>query len=310
MALDRPILITGTPRSGKSCVANMLKQAPEFCYLNEPLMLWDVPAGGRADDCRTAVDANDTLRARIVGACERAVAEAGKQRYLDNLSYHALRIGFVRQIMPEARIIHVIRNPRLAIPEMLFGWTNKDSVLKAVSRRRKAVQIRSLPRHLWRFGVNYVRSRLKGSRSTWGPRVPGLAEFAASHSTAEVAAYQWQRMTEIALADLAKLPDEQWLQVRHEQLINDPLNQGRRIAEFCQVSDPEATARYAMDFFDPNHQFEKRVEPTQEQWRKIEARIQPLAESLGYDGSLSGGQSGGPCGGSCSEETAKASHDS
>lgn len=282
--LDRPILITGTPRAGKSCVSNILKQSPEFCYLNEPLMLWDVPAPGRSDDCRDASDVTDAIRDRIVDAIQRAVSKSGKERYLDNLSYHALRIGFIHQVLPQARIIHVIRNPWHAIPEMIYGWTFKDSVSYAFKRRRNALRLRSLPRYVWRFGVNYIRTRVKGSRASWGPRIRGLSEFATSHSTPEVAAYQWKRVTEIALEGLRNLPSHQWLQVRHEELISDSFNQGIRIAEFCEVSDPRGIAQYAAEYFDPERRSEFRVEPTTEEWEKIEALIQPLAASLAYYG--------------------------
>ena len=95
MTLDRPILVTGTPRSGKSVVAKRIGRAPEFHHLSEPLMIWDAQIGRRDDDRREASEATDAVREQIVSACRAAVAGSGRRRYVDDLAYHALRIPFV-----------------------------------------------------------------------------------------------------------------------------------------------------------------------------------------------------------------------
>ena len=204
---DSPIIVTGTPRSGKSVICRMLTREPEFQWVREPQMIWDMDLGTRVDDCRSSDEATPELSERIRNACS-ALLEQPKNRYVDDLSYHALRIPFVHAVMPSAKIIHVIRDPKEAIPEMLYGWTNRDSVSKAIARRRKSVRLQGLPRMVSRFLRNYISSRVKGSRQTWGPRVPGLAEFVATHIPAEVAAFQWKSMVEIAMNDLTTITQD------------------------------------------------------------------------------------------------------
>lgn len=280
--LDRPVLVTGTPRSGKTCVSWILERAEEFALANEPLMNWDPGLTGMKDDRLTADHATPRIRARIVKGCANVVRRANRRRYLEDLSYHALRIPFVHRVLPDAKIVHVIRNPRGAIPEMLYGWTQNDSVARAVLRRRQHIHLRSLPRMVAQFARNYVRSRVSGSRASWGPRVPGLTEFAASHSVAEVAAFQWRMMVTIAREDLADLPQDQVLEVRYESLIEQPREQILRMAAFCEIDDPQPSLDYAASFLDPNYEFEKVVEPTREDWAAIEEQIGELCETLGY----------------------------
>ncbi len=277
----RPILVTGAPRSGKTRVAHIIAQDSSFAHMQEPLTIWD-PGLKREDDCLTAADATDTIRSRIRHLCEQAVQRAGKTRYIDDLSYHALRIGFAHRVLPEAKIVHVIRPPREAIPEMIYGWTYRDTFKGALARRRRNINIAALPRQAWRFLRNYVGSRLEGQRSSWGPDVPGLRKFARDHSVAEVAGFQWRAMIEIARRDLADLPDDQWLEVCRDQLLAAPYREAKRIAEFCEVSDAERIASYAAEFLDPNFVYTKKIHPTEEEWNAIFGHIGPLAEQLGY----------------------------
>lgn len=273
MELDRPVLVTGTPRAGKTVVASMIALAPEFAHVGEPLLIWDFGLGARNDDCREAADVTDRVRQHIVNGCAALVADAGKRRYVDALSYHALRVPFVHRLMPEAKIVHVIREPEAIIPEMLRGWTYRDSVAKVIARRRKGLKLHALPRHALRFAKNYVQSRLRGKRTTWGPRVPGLAEFVKTHSAAQVAAYQWQQMVQIAMDDLEQVPRDRWLEVRYERLLDAPRLEARRIAEFCEVDDYDRFVDEAQSMIDPDYEFQEKVHPTDAEWAAIEPLI-------------------------------------
>ena len=280
--LDRPILVTGTPRSGKTVVRSIMSAADEFVCVEEPLMIWSAGMGVRSDDRRTANDASPEVCERIRHDCAQLVQDARRARYLDDLSYHALRVPFVRAVMPECKIIHVVRRGESAIPELLFGWTFKDSVSGVIARRRRSIRLRSLPVMVGRFARNYAKSRLSGRRATWGPRVPGLAEFSASHSPALVAAFQWSEMVRAALDDLERQPREKWLQVRLEDLIADPAGETGRITDFCQVLGPDRVIEHAMAFIDPAYTFEKKVNPTDAEWEAIRGRIRPVEARLGY----------------------------
>ena len=167
----------------------------------------------RSDDRRTVDDASPEVCERIRRDCAQLVKDAHKACYLDDLSYHALRVPFVRAVMPECKIIHVVRRGESAIPELLFGWTFKDSMSGVIARRRTSVRLRSLPVMVARFARNYAMSRLSGRRATWGPRVPGPSESSASHTPALIAAYQWSEMVHYPLAAPGHQPRENCLQV-------------------------------------------------------------------------------------------------
>ena len=110
--LDRPIVIIGSPRAGKSCVGKIICASPEFGYFNEPHAVWSWGQRRRSDDRRVAEDITDSLRRKIIGSCEQVLRESGLSRYVDDLATHSLRIPFIRAVIPDVRIIHVIRKPR------------------------------------------------------------------------------------------------------------------------------------------------------------------------------------------------------
>ncbi|MDP7004846.1 MAG: hypothetical protein QF718_01360 [Phycisphaerales bacterium] len=268
-----PIIVTGTPRSGKSVICRTIIKEQGFQWVREPQMIWNMGMGSREDDCRLADEATPELAEKIRREC-LDLLEKPDNTYIDDLSYHALRIPFLHAVMPEAKIIHVVRKPELAIPEMLFGWTYRDSVSDAFTRRKKSIRLRGLPRMAFRFTRNYVSSRLKGSRVTWGPRVPNLAEFVSLHSPAEIAAFQWKSMIEIALDELSKIPKQNVIQVQFDALLQNPKTQALRIGEFCSVKNPEGFAEEATNFIDPDFKFDRKVNPTDVEWAKINPIIE------------------------------------
>lgn len=278
--LDRPILITGTPRSGKTLVAALIATAPEIHWFNEPLMIWDLGLGHRADDERRAEEATTDLRNKILTSCQSHLQASRKQRYLDDLSSHAIRLPFVFSIMPNARLIHLVRDPEDAIPEMLYGWTYRDSVIKAVARRWRGMKLQTLPQHLMRFFRNYISTRSTGKRHTWGPRVPNLAEYIANHSPALVAAYQWKCMIEKAWHDLDRISLDNWIEIRYADLIQNPDKEARRIALFCQLEDVDALVEHARGMITKNHHFEKKVFPSDVEWVEIQAMIDETRKRL------------------------------
>lgn len=280
--LDRPVLVTGIPRAGKTTVRRILSAAEEFASIHEPVLTWNYGMRSRRDDRRTAEDATPDVREHIRADCLGMVQRAGKARYLDDLAYHSLRVPFSQAVMPEARIVLVVRNAEQAVPEFLHGWTNRDPVGKAFSRRRKGLRLHGLHRAALRFARNYFDSRVRGRRASWGPIPPGLHEFGKGRGVAEIAAYQWLKMTQIAMDDLEQCPPESWLLVRLDRLVADPDRELRRLIDFCEPADPDAVIRKGFEYLDPNHVSDRHVEPSEAQWAQIREIVEPMQRRLGY----------------------------
>ena len=144
--------------------------------------------------------------------------------------------------------------------------------------------VRTLPRMMWKFARNQVSSRMLGVRDSWGPTVPGLAEFRNNRSVAEICAFQWNKMVQIALEDIDSLPDLRSLEVRYEKLVSDPRGQAKRIAEFAEVAEPDVLVEFAADYLkkDYVHHEPFKKELTETDWSAVRSIIAPVQHRLGY----------------------------
>ena len=284
--LTAPILVTGTPRSGKTLTASILARANGMVFVNEPILAWAVGATKRPDDRRFPEEATPDAVRKIRSLCAGAVRKAGGSRYLDDLAYHGLRIDFVRAVMPDALIVHLVQDGYAAIPQMVNGWTFTEPFYNTIRRRWRGVNpytaIRTLPRLARRWMVNHWASKVEGRRRAWGPQPPGLAEFARQHADpAEIAAFQWKALIETALDDLGRLPEDQAMTIRFEDLIDDTKAVVARLARFCRIDDVDRLQQAAAEILVPGSG-KKGVELSTDQWKRVERIVRPLRERLGY----------------------------
>lgn len=115
-----PIFIVGMPRSGTSLVEQILASHPEVAAGGELEALPDIERAaakrlGRSDpypECLAGSKAADMLR--LAEPYRRALAGiAGGARYVtDKLPSNYERLGLIRHLLPDARIIHTVRDAR------------------------------------------------------------------------------------------------------------------------------------------------------------------------------------------------------
>ena len=280
--LRDPILVTGSPRSGKTLTALIIARAAGLTHVSEPLSAWAIGATPRTDDCRGAEEATPEVISKIRQACARALGQAGGGRYVDDLAYHALRVPFVRRVMPDAAIVHVIQDAYVAIPGMVHGWTYREPMVRSLRRRWRGLNLQTLPRLAVRGIVNHWESKVKGRRRAWGPQPPGLAEFAREHhDPAEVAAMQWKGIVETALDDMAGLPPSEAVTIRFEDLMADAPAALGRLADSCRIADVASLEQGAREILDPTatHRW---TPLSREQWDRVEQIVAPLRTRLGY----------------------------
>jgi hypothetical protein len=284
--LRDPILVTGSPRSGKTLVAWILAYVPGLTYVNEPLSAWALGAAARSDDRRTPEEATPEVIAKIRKACARELSVAGGGRYVDDLSYHSLRVEFARRVMPDAKLIHVIQDGYTTIPGMIRGWTYREPLGRSLRRRWRGLNLETFPRLAMRGIINHWESKVKGRRRAWGPQPPGLAEFARTHeSPVEVAALQWKGIVETAMNDMEKLPADGALTVRFEDLLANTSAVVAQVAAFGGIDDVAAMERGAAEILDPDFAH-KGTALSQEQWDRVTEIVGPLRERLGYTAAI------------------------
>jgi tetratricopeptide (TPR) repeat protein len=97
-----PIFVLGMPRSGSTLIEQILASHPQIQGAGELPAVWDTGAPPDGSALRRMA------RSYIAGL--PSLAE-GKIRIVDKLPENFLRIGLIRLILPNARIIHTMRDP-------------------------------------------------------------------------------------------------------------------------------------------------------------------------------------------------------
>jgi hypothetical protein len=255
-----PVIVLAAPRSGSSLLLAALSAHPDLWSLykeSNPILEgafhpsgrgWESNAlvaedvdGQRAALHRAFFDAAGNLErlpfARIVPLRGR-----GRGRYTDVISIltrsmkrppirlvekspkNTLRVPFLRALFPDARFIHLTRDPAKNIESLYGGWQDPDRHNSYLLP--EGFRIRGYRGKHWCFVLQ------PGWRSLDGADL------------LDVCADQWRACNEHCLRDLAAVPDPRALRVKFEDIIARPYESLARIAEWADL-DPRPFARFA-----------------------------------------------------------------
>jgi hypothetical protein len=263
--LERPILIIGAARSGTQLLSRILAAHPDIAYLDEPSFAWRRGRGHLPHEMYPLSEATPNAVAEIRDRFRQMCVERGRSRIAEKTPANCLRLGFGRAVMPDAMIVHLIRDGRevaVSVRKKFEGDPEKitrraltgdapASLSWPVRRERLSRAFRSGWRKLrtdppgldllfWlpELGEQLLAWLGLRKRSVWGPRIPGIRALLRTHSTLEVAAIQWRTCVEAVLNYRAAHPEMPYLLVRYEDLCREPQNIAKQIFEFCQLDPP------------------------------------------------------------------------
>lgn len=248
--IERPIFVIGTGRSGLSPLMDLISYHPLLAWPsqyhhrmpNRPALatklsrLVDAPLIGRALRFRkgapehseawpmwhslfpgfvepsrdlTAADVTPLIRRQFRTRVAQIVADQGKRRFIAELSGWS-RVGFLREIFPDAQFVHIVRDGRavansLTNVEYWRGWRGVQN---------------------WR----------------WGPLPAELEKAfeATGRSFLALAGLQWKILVRNIVDQTGKLAEADHKLVRYEDLVKDPGPIALDVARFCGL-DLEAS---------------------------------------------------------------------
>lgn len=128
-------------------------------------------------------------------------------RLVEKTPANSLRIPLLFSLFPDARFIFLVRRGEDVVSSLMEGWKNW-------SRPRTGP--------VWRY-------------TRWHYLVPDGWQTMVNQRLHEICAFQWIRSNRQAWEDLQRLPGEQVLLLRHEDLMDHPAEEYRRILEFCRL---------------------------------------------------------------------------
>ncbi|MEM7798094.1 MAG: sulfotransferase [Chloroflexota bacterium] len=285
MELDRPIFVIGTGRSGSTAFFHAFCLHPELAWLTGALnrfpgALWvnrmllfgqDVPlvgdqlvkngrlGGGEVYDFwrrhvpnfdrsprdLVAADVKSEIKASLPSLLSKTLTPR-RPRLMTKLTGWS-RIGYLLALFPDARFIHVVRDGRAVATSF--------------------------------FNVSFWRGHQGPDHWRWGPLSSAqMARWeAVDREIIGLAGLNWEILMDATAKAADQLPNEQYFEIRYEDLCRHPLDQFKAVVEFCDLSWSLRFENYLsqINFVNRNDGYKHKLSP-----RQLDALETILAESL------------------------------
>ena len=303
---DTPVLVIGVGRSGTQLLSWALEQHPAFYNSYENRYIWSYGQTTSAHDVRAASDITSKVRSFIRGYFCRRSAETGKT-IIDKTPSNTFRVAFVHAVFPEAKIIHIIRDGRDNVLSRYHEWygDRKSSAAHPVHggtsslryrmtllksrchHLREMVQRRNVPLsrspvfigdNLWPFLANIVG----GKPIRYGERFPGMRDHLRTYGMFATCAVQWREGVVHAAFEGRRLPTQNYLEVRYEDVVRHPKMVWEQISGFLAIDDPSKGAEFLERNVVRDNADKWRLVITEEQMHILERHIRPTLEFFGY----------------------------
>jgi len=259
------LFVVGAGRSGTTLLAELLGAYAEAFRVDEKRYVWAYGAYWRRHDVRDPGDA--TLKVRSYIQCYfNKIAENKMTPWLiEKTPSNCFRIGFVEQIFPGSRYVHIVRDGRAVAYSSyraFLGEQVHDEIGSALDERQlshrvqylvqrfpeliRRIRYGDLPPTGWlpyivRKGEEVIQTLLSDKPALWGARYPGIEKDRACLTPLALAALQWRMSIEAVQEGLKSYisPDRR-IEVSYEALIDDPVQVLKTITEWAGIDANQA----------------------------------------------------------------------
>lgn len=244
-----PVIIIGAARSGTNMLRDMLSALPGFATwpCDEINPIWRHRNRGWPDDeipARLAARGRGYIRRRFVRLWRRT----GRPPFVvEKTCANSLRVPFVREVLPEARFIQIVRDGADVIASAQRRWRGELELsgIRYFAAKARFAPVADLPS----IGLEFVANRMplafgRGKRlRVWGPKFAGQ-EAVIDRPLSEICALQWAACMARSDAAFADMPEDTWLRLHYEDIVASPEAALRAMTGFLKSSrmDPLAIA--------------------------------------------------------------------
>lgn len=279
--IRKPIILVGAGRSGTSLLARIVQSHPDVAYLPEPRPIW---MHGNAYRRHHALGLSD-LTPRIAEYIDRRFAEfleqSGATRLAEKTPSNCLRIPFIHALYEDCRVVNILRDG-LAVVRSTVSVRGRPANRGTLQRRLASTPWWEWPGYLSVFWNQFVRTNLLDRPARhWGAQPPGWERW-RDLPPHLAAAHQWVALVEASLRDGRALPAENYLELRYEELVAEPIEVADRLAAFAELSPSAGMRSAASERVRPDFAHRRRGALSAEREREVLEVIAPLQERLGY----------------------------
>jgi hypothetical protein len=235
----QPVIIIGAARSGTNMLRDALTRLDGVATwpCDEINYIWRHHSALFPTDELRPIHATHHVKRFVRTAFQRLADRTQANCIVEKTCANSLRVDYVRDILPEAKFVFIVRDGRDVVASAIKRWQAVFD-LKYTLKKARYVPLSDVPLYAARFAANWLHRLTSRDRrlASWGPRFDGIDEMAATRSLAEVCAAQWSRTVRLAADSLAKIPPDQVCSLRYESFVADPKDHIHQLAAFVGVS--------------------------------------------------------------------------
>ena len=231
-----PIILLGAARSGTKMLRDIIATHPEINKIPFDVnFIWKYNNEKVEHDALTVKDVNQNAVKFIKKYLQKAAA--GKPYLIEKTVSNTLRVDFIREVVPNAKFIYLIRDGRDVVESVSRQWGKAPSN-KYIIDKLKVFPVSKVLSYGLKYGIDLVKILLLGKPSesyVWGVKYPDFEKDLASKDVLEFCAKQWCKTIEISEAQIYNIPTEKTLKISYENFVTNPKYYLNKIANFIGV---------------------------------------------------------------------------
>lgn len=285
------IFLIGAARSGTKLLRTILSQSENIGAIPYDMnYIWQYGHYDLGHDEMNDIDPKEDEIAFIRKFIFKQAKKQNVPIIIEKTVSNALRIDYVRKVFPKAKIIHLYRDGRDVALSAKERWEGSIFDSELQSKQEIMQKILDLPLlAVFPYMLKYAKNNLKhlfsknsSHTEIWGPAYKGILDDKSKYDLLTLCSIQWKKSIRNTLASLKKLEkDKNYIEVRYEDLIADPLEQINKIGHFLKIEDIERLKDYAITNIKKTSR-QKWKKEKQETIDQIEKTIHRELLDLGY----------------------------
>jgi hypothetical protein len=278
-AVPDPVFVIGCSRSGTTVTFETIAASGRFLNFGYEIpQFWNGLYGPLNNGWASEAAGSEQARPAHRDAALRFFYQRlGVGPVLDKTCINTMRVGYLHRLFPHAKFVFIHRDGRDNVSSMMDGWRH--------GRTDGSFGLAQF------FGPFPDPVAINGGEfREWHFFLPPRWREYQHASLEEVCAFQWVSANRLALDARGGIPDEQWIQVRYEDIFDRPVEMFREVFARLDLSFDDAMRRRCASLGNRPTSIVKGA-PMKQKWKehnpeaieRVLPMIRPMMERLGYE---------------------------